>query len=89
VAGVIGWKIYDALYEEQKKKNRPGLPPKWSHAGFLEQLVYDFILPGQTKKHVDLLRETDDASLAKSVRSTRSFSLYGQARVRAPEELIW
>ena len=87
MAGVNGWKVYDALYEEQKKEKRPGLPQKWSHAEFLEQLVYDFIFPRQTKKHVDLLREIDDAYLSKSVWSTCSFLLYGQSRVRELEEI--
>jgi hypothetical protein len=56
VAGVNAYKIYDVLYDEQKKLKLPGLPPKWSHAEFLEELVYDFLLPGQTRRHVDVLR---------------------------------
>ena len=27
------------LYDKQKKEKRPGLPPKWAHAQFLEELV--------------------------------------------------
>jgi hypothetical protein len=86
VAGVNAYKIYDALYDEEKKSKRPGLPPKWTHAEFLEELVYDFLLPGQTKKHVDLLRDIDNASLAASVRTTRSFSMYGSAGQSGEEE---
>ena len=54
-----------------------GLPPKWSHMQFLEELVYDLLLPGQTRRHVDVLRGVDDSSLAASARSTRSLSLHG------------
>ena len=59
------------LYDEQKKEKRPGLPPKWTHAQFLEELVYDFILPGQVRK----LEGTDDTSLALPVWISHSFSL--------------
>jgi hypothetical protein len=31
VAGVNAYKIYDVMYEEEKKKEKGGLPPKWSH----------------------------------------------------------
>jgi hypothetical protein len=48
--------MYDVLYDEQKKEKRPGLPPKWTHAQFLElEEFYDFILPGQVRKHAGLL----------------------------------
>ena len=63
------------LYDEQKKEKRSGLPPKWTHAQFLEELVYDFIFPGQVRKHDDLLEGTDDASLALPVWISHSFSL--------------
>jgi hypothetical protein len=88
VAGVNAWKIYDALYDEQKSGKHLGLSPKWTHTKFLKELVYDFILPGQTKKHVDLLRETDDASVATSVWLTHSFLLYGQLST-SEEEIDW
>ena len=56
VAGVNAYKMYDVLYDEQKKEKRPGLPPKWTHAQFLEfEEFYDFILPGQVRKHAGLL----------------------------------
>ena len=77
VAGVNAYKIYDVLNDEQKKEKRPGLHTKWTHAQFLEELVYDFILPGHVRKHVDVLEDTDDASLALSIRKSSSFSLYG------------
>ena len=39
VAGVNAYKIYAVLHEDKKKSKRPGLPPKWTHAEFLEELV--------------------------------------------------
>jgi hypothetical protein len=66
VAGVNAYKIYNVHWDEQKKEKRPGLPPKWTHVQFLEELVYDFLLPGKVRKHVDVLEGTDDASLASS-----------------------
>ena len=74
VAGVNAYKTYTCLYEEEKKLHTQGLPPKWSHMQFLEELVYDLLLPGQTRRHVDVLRGVDDSSLAASARSTRSLS---------------
>jgi hypothetical protein len=77
VAGVNAYKIYDVLHNKQKALKIPGLPPKWTHAEFLEELVYDFLLLGQMRRHVDVLRRMDDSSLAWSVWTTLSFSLYG------------
>ena len=77
VVGINAYTIYKALYDEQKKEKMPGLPPKWTHAQFLEELVYGFMLPGQVRKHVDLLGGTDDASLPLSVQKSHAFSLYG------------
>jgi hypothetical protein len=39
VAGVNAYKIYNVLHDEQKKEKRPGIPPKWTHTQFLEELV--------------------------------------------------
>jgi len=45
VAATNAWKMYDVMYERQKKKSDGNLPPKWSHREFLEQLVYDLLFP--------------------------------------------
>jgi len=45
VAGVNTYKIYKTIYEEEVAKKTPNLPPKWTHARFLEELVYDFFSP--------------------------------------------
>jgi hypothetical protein len=52
VASVNAYKIYKVLYDEEDAKKTPGLPPRWTHARFLEELVYDFIFPGQSKNNV-------------------------------------
>jgi hypothetical protein len=47
VAGVNAYKIYTAMWEKEKEKKNPDLPLKWSHAEFVEQLIYDFIFPNK------------------------------------------
>ena len=63
VAATNGWKIYDTMYEEEKKKGNR-LPKKWTHREFLRQLVHDFLWPSQTKVHLELLESMDDESVA-------------------------
>lgn len=62
VAATNGYKIYCTMWDEDKKKGRTDLPKKWSHAEFLEQLVYDMIFPKQTILHRDMLLRNDDES---------------------------
>jgi hypothetical protein len=77
VAGVNAYKIYEVMYEEQKRLDKNSVPPRWSHARFLEELVSDFMFPGETSKHLHALQSLDDSTFASSVKSTRIFSLYG------------
>jgi hypothetical protein len=77
VAGVNAYKINNVPWDEQKKEKRPGLPPKWTQAQFLEELVWDYFLPRKVRDQFNVLAETDDASLAALFCTTRSFSLYG------------
>lgn len=72
VAGVNAFKIYDVLYEDEKKEGRINLPPKWTHAKFLEELVYDLLIPEQSQKHVDWLRWMEHNELSSSVNITCS-----------------
>ena len=51
-AGVNAYKIYEVLYNEEDAKKILGLPPRWTHARFLEEPVYDFIFPGRSKNNV-------------------------------------
>ena len=57
VAATNGYRIYVEMWQEEKKKRTTvDLPPKWTHAEFLEQLVYDLIFPHQTILHRESLR---------------------------------
>jgi hypothetical protein len=49
VAGVNVYKIYKVLYDKEDVKKTPGLPPRWTHARFLEELVYDFPPPADQR----------------------------------------
>jgi hypothetical protein len=83
VAGVNAYKIYEVLYDEEDAKKTPGLPPQWTHARFLEELVYDFIFLGRSKKNVvidpELTGNLDSATEASSI---CSFAVFGQEDVR-------
>ena len=62
------YKIYETIYEEEVAKKTPNLPPKWTHARFLEELVYDFVFPGRS-------RTKSSADTASTGSSARSFSM--------------
>ena len=79
VAGVNAYKIYEVMYEEERKKGTPGLPPKWTHARFLEELVYDFIFPKRS------VNNADDSTNTTSI---RSFSSFGQGSGGDADESI-
>jgi len=68
VAGVNAYKINKTIYEEEVAKKMPNLPPKWTHAQFLEELVYDFVFPGRS-------RTKSSADTASTRSSARSFSM--------------
>jgi len=70
VAGVNAYKIYEVMYEEEVAKKTPGLPKKWTHAQFLEELVYDFIFPKRSVNDMD--------GKSTNATSIRSFSSFGQ-----------
>jgi hypothetical protein len=76
-AGVNAYHIYDVIWDEEEKKKMPGLSPRWSHARFLEELVYDFIFPGRSKTKVSF--DTDSTSNTSThASSICSFSVFGQ-----------
>jgi hypothetical protein len=73
VAGVDTYKIYEVLYDKEEAKRMPGLPPRWTHARFLEELVYDFVFPGRScRKSADSV----SMSLSTNDSSMRSFSVF-------------
>ena len=81
VAGVNAYKIYQVLYDEEEAKKTPGLPQRWTHARFLEELVYDFIFPGRSSNVTEstttpAATESDDVSTLASLSTPRSFSVY-------------
>jgi len=41
---VNAYRIYEVMYEEQKRLDKNSVPPRWSHACSLEELVNDFSL---------------------------------------------
>ena len=43
VGATNAYKSYEILYEEERKKGKHGLPPKWTHLQFLQELIYDFL----------------------------------------------
>jgi hypothetical protein len=58
------------MYDEEVAKGTPGIPPRWSHAKFLEELVYDFIFPNRSMN-----KSSDDSTNTTSI---CSFSSFGQ-----------
>jgi hypothetical protein len=77
VAGVNAYKIYEVMYDEEEAKKTPGLPSRWTHARFLEELVYDFIFPGRSKNTVSIDAELVSNSATEEA-SICSFSVLGQ-----------
>ena len=77
VAGVNAYCIYEVIYNDEEAKKTPGLPKRWSHAKFLEELVYDFIFPGRS---MNAVADTDSMVSNTSTRalSILSFALFGQ-----------
>jgi hypothetical protein len=73
VAGVNTYKIYEVLYDKEGAKRMPGLPPRWTHARFLEELMYDFVFPGQSRR-----KSADSVSAGSSTNdsSMRLFSVF-------------
>ena len=62
------------------------LPLKWTHGQFLEELVCDLLLPEQSKKHVNMLRQMDKEQLVASVNMTHQFSILAGATASVTEE---
>jgi hypothetical protein len=62
VAGTNAYKQYEVLYEEEMKNQEPkNLPPWWTHAHFLEELVYNLMFPEEAAKHLARLKDMDDS----------------------------
>jgi hypothetical protein len=59
--------------DEEVAKRTLGLPPRWTHARFLKELVYDFVFHGQLRRK---LADKVLASLLTKDSSTRLFSVF-------------
>jgi hypothetical protein len=82
VAGVNAYKIYKVIYDKENAKKMPGLPPRWTHARFLEELIYDFIFPGRLKNNVVINPElTGNSDLATEASLICSFAVFGQENI--------
>jgi hypothetical protein len=61
----------------------PNLPPRWTHARFLEELVYDFVFPGQ------LRRKPVDTALMNSSTHNSSICLFSVLHEGVNEEHVY
>ena len=84
VARVNAYKIYAAMWEEEKKKGRTDLPAKWTAGEFIEQLAYDMMFPEQTLLHRRMLER--DEELDESSIEGRSLSSFGSNAGLQPED---
>jgi hypothetical protein len=84
VARVNAYKIYAAMWDEEKKKGRMDLPAKWTAGEFIEQLVYDMMFPNQTLLHRRMLQRDED--LDESSIEGRSLSSFGSSTGLQPED---
>jgi hypothetical protein len=83
VAGVNAYKFYKVLYDKEDAKKMSGFPPRWTHARFLEELVYDFIFPGRSKNNVVIdLELTGNLDSATEASSICLFAVFGQENIR-------
>jgi hypothetical protein len=65
VAGTNAYKLYEVMYEEEMKKQElKNVPPWWTHACFLEELVSDLMFPEETAKYLAMLKDMEDSTFA-------------------------
>jgi hypothetical protein len=50
------------------------------------ELIYDLLIPEQSKKHVDLLRQMEDNDMASSVNTTHSFRTLSDTAASVSDE---
>jgi hypothetical protein len=87
VARVNAYKIYEAMWDEERAKGRMDLPAKWTAGEFIEQLAYDMMFPAQTLVHRQLLRREED--LDDSSIEGRSLSSFGSLELQPEDEREW
>ena len=87
VARVNTYKIYEAMWDEERAKGRMDLPAKWTAGEFIEQLVYDMMFPNQTLLHRRMLQRDED--LDESSIEGRSLSLFGSSGLQPKDDREW
>ncbi len=83
VAGVNAYKIYEVIYDKEAMEGMPNLPPRWTHARFLEELIYIFVFPGR------LCRKLVDTALTSSSTHNSSICLFSVLRRGDSEEHVY
>ncbi len=62
MAGTNTYKLYEVMYEEEMKNEKPkNLLPRGTHACFLEELVSNLMFPEETAKHLAMLKDMDNS----------------------------
>ena len=87
VARVNAYKIYEAMWDEERAKGKMDLLAKWSAGEFIEQLAYDMMYLAQTLVHQQLLRreeELDDSSI-----EGNSLSSFGSLDLQPEDAREW
>ncbi len=88
MARTNAYKIYKVMYDEELKKHgQKNVPPRWTHARFMEELVPDLMFPEETAKHLAMLKNMDDSTFAELVRSMQRFLFYGINAPKVPCDL--
>lgn len=81
VGATNAYKMYERMYEEEKAKREHGLPEKWTHLQFLQELIYDFL--GWESDSKPSANDCADSSVAaSSTRGGASYSGYSVASVQ-------
>jgi hypothetical protein len=88
VARMNAYKIYKVMYDEERKKHgRKNVPPQWTHACFIKELVSNLMFPEETAKHLAMLKNMDNSTFAESVRSMQRLLFYCTNAPKVPCDL--
>jgi hypothetical protein len=79
VGGVNAYKIYEAIYDKEAVKRMPNLPP----ARFLEELIYNYVFPGRSR------RKPVDTALTSSSTHNSSIFLFSMLHKGDSEEHVY
>ena len=71
VGAVNAFKIYNAMYDEEERQKKPGLPKRWTHRDFIVGLIHDMMHPRLRRTSLGF-NEDDNSSTVSSASSVRS-----------------